>query len=74
MGHKNRHSVGGSVIFMLRRAILMIAFPRVKTIYIYIIIFLCHLRKYELYTQLRKLQHSGGISQLMCVARNRTFD
>ena len=30
--------------FMARRAIPMIAFPRVRTIYIYI--YLCHLREY----------------------------
>ena len=59
------------IIFMVRRAILMIAFPRVRTVYIYI--YSCvHLREYALYTQLRKLRHSWGLGQLMGVVRNRT--
>ena len=39
-------------IFMARRAIPMIAFPQVRTIYIYIFFFffLCPLREYALYT------------------------
>ena len=66
--------------FMARRAIPMIAFPRVRCmfiyiyIYIYIYICLCHLREYGLYTQLRKLHHSRGLGQLMGVARKRMRD
>ena len=41
-------------LFMARKAIPIIAFPRVQTIYIYIYIYihvcLCHLREYALYT------------------------
>ena len=37
-------------IFMARRAIPMIAFPRVRCMFIYIILCLCHLREYALYT------------------------
>ena len=53
---------------MARRAIPMIAFPRVRTIYVYSC---AHLREYALY-KLRKLRHSRGFGQLMGVARNRT--
>ena len=56
-------------VFMARRAITMIAFPRVRTIYIYI--FLCHLREYAL---LRKLHHTWRLGQLMGVAGKRTRD
>ena len=38
------------LIFMARRAIPMIAFHGVESIYIYIFIFLCHLLEYALYT------------------------
>ena len=53
---------------MARWAISMNAFSRVRTIYMYIFICLCHLREYALYT-LRKLRHSRGLGQLMGVAR-----
>ena len=38
---------------------------------IYLFTFLCHLREYALYTQLRNLRHSKGLGQLMGVAHNR---
>ena len=60
------------IFIMARRAIPMIAFPRVRCMFIYIFFFLCHLREYALYTYLRKLHHSRGLGQLMGVARNRT--
>ena len=47
----------------------------VRTIYIYIFIYLyscVHLCEYALYTQLRKLRHSRGLGQLMGVARDTT--
>ena len=44
--------INWELVIMARRAIPMIAFPRVRTIiiYNYIYIFLCHLREYALYT------------------------
>ena len=55
---------------MARRAIAMIAFLRVQTIYIYIYLYSCvHLREYAL---LRKLRHSRWLGQLMGMTRNRT--
>ena len=57
---------------MARRAISMIAFSRVRTLYKLYYICLCHLREYALYTWLRKLRHSRGLGQLMGVARKRT--
>ena len=47
---------------MARRAIPMIAFPRVRT--------LCHLRDREY--ALKRHPGAGGLGQLMGVARNRT--
>ena len=54
-------------IFMACR-VPIIAFHGVIYIYIYI----CgHLHEYVLYTQLRKLCHSGGLGKLMDVVRKR---
>ena len=54
----------------------MIAFPRVRTIiYNYNIILscvTCASMRYALYTLLRMLRHSGGLGQLMGLARYRT--
>ena len=77
---------------MARRAIPMIAFQRVRTIYILYIYIYIYIYIYQergscapdiyilvslarvcvVYVALRKLRHSGGLSQLMGVARNRT--
>ena len=41
-------------LIMAHRAIPIIAFPRVRCMFIYIFIFLCHLREYALYTYIVK--------------------
>ena len=53
---------------MARRAIPMIAFPLVRTIYIC----LWPLTRMRCIRSLRKLRHSRGLGQLMGVARKRT--
>ena len=56
------------MFFMARRAIPMIAFPRVRCMFIYMFV---ATYEYALYTYLRKLRHSRGLGQLMGVARKR---
>ena len=48
--HLRSHNYRVIRIIMAHRAIPMIAFPRVRSMFIYIFIFLCHLREYALYT------------------------
>ena len=63
---------------MARRAIPMIAFPRVRTIYIYIILYIIYIlvsptRVCVVYV-VKEVTSSRGLSQLMGVARKRTRD
>ena len=62
---------------MARRAIPMIAFPRVRCMFIYIIyiyIFLCPLTRVCVVYVVKEVTSSRGLGQLMGVARKRTRD